>query len=129
MNAAKKNTMDAPDSFAKRVNDALHGQFKPQMSHAVILLAVFEANRIQATERAIARPFQRKIAVLTAAIDLIYTLDFLTDDEKARLVSMTPQDKKCAKPIIARIAFHRAERLEEEVQSKILPGVEKMMGK
>jgi hypothetical protein len=81
----------------------------------------------QKSELAITRNFQRKITVLTSAIDLIYTLDFLTNDEKGRLVSMTQKVKKDAKPIIARIAFHRAELLEKEVHFKILFHAEKLM--
>lgn len=75
-----------------------------------------------------AKNFQRKIALLTIAIDLIYTLDFLSNDEKARLTSKTPKLEKDAKPTIARIAFHCAKLLERRVQTEILSYAEKFTG-
>jgi hypothetical protein len=74
------------------------------------------------------RPFQRKIAILHTALDLIYTLDFISDEDKSHIVSLAPKNKPDAKPIIARMALHRAEGLETEIQNKILGGIEKLMG-
>jgi hypothetical protein len=73
------------------------------------------------------RPYQRKITILHLALDLIYTLDFITDEEKAHIISMSPKNKGNDKPIIARMAFHRAQGLAKEIESKILSGVEKLM--
>lgn len=73
------------------------------------------------------RPFQRKMAILYTALDLIYTLDFISDEDKARIISMTPKNKVNAKPIIARMAFNRAQGLEREIGNKILNGVEKLL--
>lgn len=36
-------------------------------------------------------------------------------------------NKENAKPIIARMAFHRAQGLESEIESKILEGVEELL--
>lgn len=74
------------------------------------------------------RPFQRKISILHTALDLIYTLDFLSDDDKAHIISLTPKNKPNAKPIIARMAFNRAQGLEGEIENKIFPGIEKLIG-
>jgi hypothetical protein len=39
-------TIEASRTWASRVKEAFNGQFKPQMTRAVILLAIFEANRM-----------------------------------------------------------------------------------
>ena len=129
--AAVTDTTDVvPDSWVKRVKEALGGEFKRQMSHAVILLAIFEANRIMNACSAwpTLRPYQRKIAILSTAMDLIFTLDFLTEEDKSHIISMTPRKNENAKPIIARIAFNRGQGLEGEIKKKILEGVEGLIG-
>ena len=45
MNTTASIATEAP-TWATRVKEALNGQFKPQMTRAVILLAIFEANRM-----------------------------------------------------------------------------------
>ena len=45
MNAITASVTESP-TWASRVKEALNGQFKPQMTRAVILLAIFEANRM-----------------------------------------------------------------------------------
>ncbi|KAL3775987.1 hypothetical protein ACHAWO_003952 [Cyclotella atomus] len=128
---ANTSPMEVSDSWTSRVKEALGGPFKPQMTRAVILLAICEARRIMVNTNEAwptLRPFQRKIAILHTALDLIYTLDFISDEDKSRIVSLAPKNKPDAKPIIARMALHRAEGLETEIQNKILGGIEKLMG-
>ena len=71
------------------------------------------------------RPFQRKIATLTTVMDLINSLDFLTEEQKTEIVSMKWKNSK--QPIIAHMTSGRAQRLEEEIRTIILPVVEKLL--
>ncbi|EED89660.1 predicted protein [Thalassiosira pseudonana CCMP1335] len=114
------------NSFASRVEDVLKGEFKQPMSRALIMLALFEANRCLLSSFPGMKPFQRKIAVLSTALDIIQTLDFLTDEQKTHLSTMTR--KNDTKPVIAKMAFNRAHKLENEVKTCIIPDIEKLLG-
>ncbi|KAL7470038.1 hypothetical protein ACHAXS_010282 [Conticribra weissflogii] len=128
--------MKSSDSFGARVKSALlkGGSFKQLMTRPLMLLAVFEANRILSCNATSAkndkaktmRPFQRKIALLSIAIDLVYSLDFLSEDEKLEIIGKTRKqgNKVDSKPVLAKLAFHRGDTLQKEVEAKFLPMME-----
>ena len=91
-----------------------------------MMLVLFESNRILLPRYPEMRPFQRKIALLTTALDLVHSLDFLTESQKAKLVSIAR--KEDSKPMIAKMAFGRAQHLGEEVNAKILADVKELLG-
>lgn len=68
------------------------------------------------------RPFERKIALITTAIDLIYTLDFLTEEQKAGIVTLTV--KNDTKPCIVKIVNANRDKL---IREQFLPDIEKLL--
>lgn len=135
----QKITMSTPDSFGARVESALlkGGSFKQPMTRPLMLLAVFEANRILLAKATAAkndntksmRPFQRKIAILAIAMDLIYSFDFLSESEKLEIIGKTRKEgtKVDSKPMLAKLAFHRGDTLQKEVEAKFIPMMKKFM--
>mmetsp|Transcript_5517 Transcript_5517/g.11281 ORF Transcript_5517/g.11281 Transcript_5517/m.11281 type:complete len:522 (+) Transcript_5517:315-1880(+) len=135
----QKISMSISDSFGARVESALlkGGSFKQPMTRPLMLLAVFEANRILLAKATAAkndnaksmRPFQRKIALLAIAMDLIYSLDFLSESEKLEIIGKTRKEgtKVDSKPVLAKLAFHRGDTLQKEVEAKFIPMMKKFM--
>lgn len=68
------------------------------------------------------RQFERNIALITTAMDLIYALDFLTDEQKAGIVSLTV--KNDTKPCIAKITG--ANRVKQ-IKEQFLPGIGELL--
>lgn len=118
------NTMTTSNSFASRLEDALKlwGQFKPSMNRSFLILALFEAKRCLLPRFPSMRPFERNIALIATTMDLIYTLDFLSAEQKAGIVSLTV--KNDTKPCIAKITFANRGK---QIQEAILPGIEELL--
>mmetsp|Transcript_29836 Transcript_29836/g.62847 ORF Transcript_29836/g.62847 Transcript_29836/m.62847 type:complete len:387 (+) Transcript_29836:562-1722(+) len=116
-------SVTASDSFASRMKDAMRGEFKPFMKRSFLILALFEAKRCLAPRLSQMRPFQRMIAIMTTAMDLIYTLDFLSEEQKAGIVSMTARND--ARPIIAKMGMGNGR--EKRIKEDILPGIAELL--
>eukprot|EP00581_Thalassiosira_minuscula_P033567 CAMPEP_0184475630 /NCGR_PEP_ID=MMETSP0740-20130409/146654_1 /TAXON_ID=385413 /ORGANISM="Thalassiosira miniscula, Strain CCMP1093" /LENGTH=591 /DNA_ID=CAMNT_0026853149 /DNA_START=204 /DNA_END=1981 /DNA_ORIENTATION=+ len=122
-NTTMSTSVTASDSFASRMKDAMRGEFKPFMKRSFLILALFEAKRCLAPRLSQMRPFQRMIAIMTTAMDLIYTLDFLSEEQKAGIVSMTARND--ARPIIAKMGMGNGR--EKRIKEDILPGIAELL--
>ena len=117
----------SPGSFISHPKAAFKGgDFKKPMSHALVIVVLFESNRILLPRYSEICPFQGKIALLTMALYLIHFLGFLAESQKAKLVFITCKGE--LKPVIAKMAFVCAQYLEEEVNTKILAGIKELLG-
>jgi len=117
--------MSDEDCFASRVSKATKGHFDESMRRSIQSVALYEANRCLVDRYSSLRPFQRKIALVSTAVDLIATLDFISETNQAEAMYRTQRSKE---PLAPDLAWRRMKLIEREVKNSILPKVKEMEG-
>ena len=64
------------------------------------------------------KPFQKKLALLATAVDLLKTLDFLDDDQRQEIMLCTKASKE---PLAPGAAWRRMNLISAKISKNILP--------
>lgn len=112
------------DSFQARVKSAVNGKYHSCMRRSLQSVALYEANRCLVGRYGKLRPFQRKWALLATAVDLLNTLDFLTDEQRQEIMYRTNSSKE---PLAPELAWRRMKLITREIGSTILPQAEELI--
>lgn len=110
--------MAEEDSFQVRVVNATKGTYHNCMRRSLQTVALYEANRCLTNRYSTLRPFQRKIALIATAIDLIKSLDFLDDYHCQEIMFRTQASRE---PLDAHSAWKRMRQISREINETILP--------
>lgn len=112
------------DSFQVRVKNALNGQYKPCMRRSLQAVALYEADRSLKHLYPQLRPFQKKHALYATAVDLLSTLDFLTENHEQEIMFRTNASKDLLTP---QLAWRKMKMAAREIKQTILPKAKEVM--
>mmetsp|Transcript_609 Transcript_609/g.1253 ORF Transcript_609/g.1253 Transcript_609/m.1253 type:complete len:416 (-) Transcript_609:119-1366(-) len=116
--------MSGHDDFATRAKLTIGGRFDPCMRRSVQSIVLYEADRCLRSRYAFLKPFQKKIALYLTAVDLVKTLDFLTDQNREEVMFRTNSSKQ---PVPPDLAWKRLRALERDIKATILPKMKAVM--
>lgn len=116
--------MPTVDSFQFRVKNAVSGAYQTNMRRSLQSVALYEADRCLKHRYPQLRPFQKKYALYSTAIDLLSTLDFLNDYHRQEIMFRTNSSKE---PLAPDLAWRRMKLIQREINQTILPQAKKFL--
>jgi len=117
--------MPTKDSFQVRVKNAVKGNYHPSMRRSLQSIALYEVDRCLTYRYPQLRPFQKKLALFTKAVELLGTLDFLNYYQRQEIMFRTKTSKEPLSPILA---WKRMKIISREIHSTILPRAKELIG-